>query len=108
MEIYKKESLEQTYQALHEAYSEGVNLEFGSKNGAFNYRHAKQILGASRKWCLDNQINFTPALLINGQEFPKEYERSDIGYFIEDLIETNQAQFNEENQELMALMNNPS
>jgi uncharacterized membrane protein/thiol-disulfide isomerase/thioredoxin len=39
-------------------------------------------------WCKDNAINFTPEILINGQSFPKEYEKTDLVYFIEDLHES--------------------
>ena len=35
-----------------------------------------------------NKINFTPALLLNGLQYPKRgYEKSDVLFFIEDLIE---------------------
>lgn len=34
----------------------------------------------------DNEITFTPAMLINGYQFPKIYEVKDIFYFIDDLI----------------------
>ena len=46
-----------------------------------------EILKRERNWCIENNINFTPELLINGQSFPKEYDRSDLVYFIEDLHE---------------------
>lgn len=35
----------------------------------------------------ENQFNFTPTILINGYQFPKIYDREDIQYFFEDLIE---------------------
>ncbi|WP_458627593.1 vitamin K epoxide reductase family protein [Winogradskyella sp. PC D3.3] len=38
-------------------------------------------------WCTKSSINFTPEILINGQSYPRLYERSDLIYFIEDLIE---------------------
>jgi uncharacterized membrane protein len=34
-----------------------------------------------------NGLNFTPAFLINGQIYPKIYEKEDILYFIQDLID---------------------
>jgi hypothetical protein len=32
--------------------------------------------------------NFTPEILINGHSFPKEYDRADLVYFVEDLYES--------------------
>ena len=45
------------------------------------------ILKEEKKWCIKNNINFTPELLINGKSYPKEYDKSHLHYFIEDLIE---------------------
>ncbi len=41
-------------------------------------------------WCKENAINFTPEVLINGKSFPKEYNRTDLIFFIEDLEENSQ------------------
>ena len=38
-------------------------------------------------WCKENAINFTPEILVNGKSFPKEYNRTDLIFFIEDLEE---------------------
>lgn len=35
----------------------------------------------------DNQLNFTPIILLNGRLFPQMYNREDIFYFIEELLE---------------------
>jgi uncharacterized membrane protein len=45
------------------------------------------VLEKENAWCKENVINFTPEILINGQSFPKEYNRLDLVYFIEDLNE---------------------
>jgi hypothetical protein len=45
------------------------------------------ILEREKLWCTEQSINFTPEILINGQSFPKEYDRIDLIYFIEDLYE---------------------
>lgn len=34
-----------------------------------------------------NNLNFTPLLIINNYQFPKSYDREDIFYFIDDLLE---------------------
>lgn len=38
-----------------------------------------------KQWCQDNKINFTPEIFANGMTYPKEYERADLLFFIEDL-----------------------
>ncbi len=38
-------------------------------------------------WCTNNAINFTPEILINGKSYPKEYQKEDLIFFIEDLEE---------------------
>ena len=40
-----------------------------------------------KEWCGEHKINFTPEILVNGYSYPKEYERADITYFIEELHE---------------------
>lgn len=44
-------------------------------------------LEKEKDWCTENAINFTPEILINGKSFPKEYNRTDLILFIEDLEE---------------------
>ncbi|MFY0629889.1 MAG: thioredoxin domain-containing protein [Flavobacteriaceae bacterium] len=44
-------------------------------------------LTKQKDWCTENKINFTPEILINGRSFPKEYDRPDLVYFIEELHE---------------------
>ena len=45
------------------------------------------IYSCQYKWCEDNDYNFTPAIFINGYEYPKVYNRKSLGFFINDLIE---------------------
>ena len=49
----------------------------------------KDILETEYNWCLDNSINFTPEILVNGKSFPKTYDRKDLLFFIEELNEDN-------------------
>jgi len=87
LEIYA-ESEETCIEALHEVYKSDVNLnQWLDKWGACNNSAFSDILQLQQKWCHKNNINFTPALYIDGKQFPKEYNRSDLNYFIEDLIE---------------------
>ena len=36
---------------------------------------------------LTKRLNFTPAFLFNGFIFPQKYEKEDILYFVQDLVE---------------------
>jgi len=47
-----------------------------------------ESLNSHYNWCLENDINYTPATLIGNYFFPKEYEIKDLSLFIDFLIET--------------------
>lgn len=38
-------------------------------------------------WCQENDYNFTPAIFINGYEYPQTYERELLLFFVKDFIE---------------------
>lgn len=44
-------------------------------------------LAEQKNWCEQNNINFTPEILLNGKSFPNEYNRSDLINFIEDIVD---------------------
>ncbi len=46
-----------------------------------------EILENQYNWNLQNKLTFTPAIIINHFHFPKEYDRSDLIYFIEELAD---------------------
>ncbi|MBA6156390.1 thioredoxin domain-containing protein [Tenacibaculum sp. S7007] len=50
----------------------------------------KKELERESSWCKENAINFTPEILVNGKSFPKEYNRTDLIFFIEELEENYQ------------------
>ena len=74
--------------AMHEAYSENANLEkWLAKWGEPNSLELNDALIKQKEWCHNNGINFTPALFVNNRAYPKEYDKEDLVYFIEDLAE---------------------
>lgn len=88
IELYNIEGAEACLNAMHYIY-EGQEPEswittFGACN---NKEYYIDVLQKESEWCKENAINFTPEILINGRSFPKEYDRSDLIYFIEDLHE---------------------
>lgn len=88
---------------LDEVYSENANLtHWLQKLKPVSNPFYDQSLEEQSRWCIDNDINFTPALFINGFTFPGEYERSDLIYFIEDLIELVETEVPAEHQQRIA------
>ncbi len=88
LEIYATESEKEIMNALHEVYKSDTDLNMWLKKwGQISDTSYSTVLQTQQEWCHKNNINFTPALYINGRQFPKEYQRSDLNYFIEDLIE---------------------
>jgi uncharacterized membrane protein len=87
-EIYFKDGKNHCLKAMNEAYEDNVNLNtWIDKWGESSLGKYDQLLNMQQNWCINNIINFTPALFINGRAFPKEYDRSDLVYFIDDLVE---------------------
>jgi hypothetical protein len=44
-----------------------------------------ELLNQQFSWNQENKITYTPAIIINNHLFPKEYDRNDLIYFINDL-----------------------
>ena len=88
LEIYNNDSADKCKKALLEAYKKDADLEKWILNwGITKSNEFNSVLIKQKDWCTANKINFTPAVLLNGKQYPKEYDRSDIGYFIEELAE---------------------
>lgn len=52
-----------------------------------NTEEVDQILIAQNNFCIKEGIHYTPAIYINGYEYPKAYERSELEFFITELVE---------------------
>lgn len=90
LEIYHTTNEDQCLKALSDIYGELDAETWLKKWGETSDRSYLEILKNEKEWCNDNKINFTPAILINGRQYPKEYGRMDLLYFLEDLIEENE------------------
>lgn len=87
IELYKSKSQEDCLLALSEIYGK-IDANTWLQNwGETSDVECITVLEKEKEWCTNNKINFTPAIIINGKEFPKEYDRTDLLYFIDDLIE---------------------
>lgn len=69
---YETNDLEGLMNKFHISENSNYNLDVYKNIGEENF---------------EKQLNFTPVILINGYPFPEKYERSDIMYFVDDLLE---------------------
>ena len=73
---------------LDTLYAEEESLERWMTEQNFQTKPSYDtIMELQKDWCANNDINFTPALYVNNREFPDEYDRSDLVYFLDDIIE---------------------
>ena len=89
MHLYNNDKIEDCKLAMHDAYGGLVPKDWMLKweNYTINTNKILDILKQQKDWCADNNLNFTPAILINGYQFPRVYERKDLMFFIEELGE---------------------
>ncbi|CAM1359875.1 conserved membrane hypothetical protein [Tenacibaculum litopenaei] len=89
LEIYKDKGQHECLKAMNEIYEKGNAERWLQKWGSCAFpEHQLSELERQNNWCADNAINFTPEILINGMSYPKEYDRSDLIFFIEELEES--------------------
>lgn len=59
-------------------------LRFGDQTADPDFLH---YYDAVNQWCLDQQIDLTPVMFINGFLYPTDYDIQFLPYFINDLLE---------------------
>ena len=88
IDIYHIEGSDKCLNAMHDIYNNRKPEQWFKTYGICdNQERALNSLEKQSEWCISNGLNFTPVILINGKSFPKEYERTDLIYFVEDLNE---------------------
>ncbi|MEX0274434.1 MAG: vitamin K epoxide reductase family protein [Flavobacteriaceae bacterium] len=76
------------HKALDAAYSgQGTLAEWLREWGRSPDHIYDGVLREQQKWCLENDINFTPLILLDGREIPEGYDLGDISFFTEDILE---------------------
>lgn len=55
----------------------------------FDFSKIDAIYNSQNNFCTNNGYNYTPAIYINGFEYPRLYDRSNLEFFINELIEDN-------------------
>ena len=86
MELYFESGTSICLEAMDDAYGDMDGSDWLEKWGESRQAgpYQKWLL-EQQAWCAAHKINFTPQLLVNGKAYPREYERKDLLYFIEDL-----------------------
>lgn len=93
LNIYNIDGESNALKALSEVYKEDVNLQKWLDSQANKITNSfDDVLNDQHQWCMINAINFTPALYLNNKQFPQEYDRTDLIYFIDDFIESHSVQ----------------
>ncbi|MBK5209912.1 MAG: thioredoxin domain-containing protein [Flavobacteriaceae bacterium] len=87
LELYHTTNEKNCLYALSDIYGEMDANTWLKKWGETINKTYLTTLKYEKEWCNNNKINFTPALFLNGQQYPKEYGKMDLLYFIDELIE---------------------
>jgi len=75
-----------SYAALKDWFANRNVDSWQAKYGISENTMALETLEIHRKWCSINDVNYTPASILNNQFFPKSYEIKDLPLFIQDII----------------------
>lgn len=92
LEIFHTKGEQKCLTAMDEVYSGNSYLTWLKKWGETMNKNHTNILLAQKNWCTENNILFTPEILLNGRPYPKEYEYKELQYFLEDLAEIEEFQ----------------
>ncbi len=89
--IYQDEGPGKAMEALDAIYNgQAVEEWFASYKKETNQN---TLLFKQQQWCDHHDFNFTPVILINGQAYPKLFQREDLIYFVDELIEKEEVAF---------------
>ncbi len=91
MHIYFNESIENFKNKMNYWYETKNITSWLDKNqlNDFDFSKIDSIYNYQNTFCTNSGYNYTPAIFINGYEYPKLYERNNLEFFINDLIEDN-------------------
>ncbi|WP_185288883.1 vitamin K epoxide reductase family protein [Chryseobacterium lactis] len=73
-----------------QGYSENKERWYKKYDKYFgNPEDAITVLKGHEKWVRDNGVHFTPNIFLNDREYPIQYERADLEYFIPEFLSEN-------------------
>ena len=84
---------ENIVEAISDWHIKKMELELWQKKWTVNSISMKvnQQIQQQYDWCSKNGFNYTPVKIINTRLYPSEYELSELKYFINDILENNEA-----------------
>lgn len=83
---------EKTEQAISDWHIANMPLDKWTEKWGMNSVDMKvtQQLYQQYSWCLQNNFNYTPVKIINGKQFPNQYNISELRYFFSDFSKENE------------------
>jgi len=73
-----------------QGYSENKNGWYKKYSKYFeSSEHALELLRGHEKWVSSNSVHFTPNIFMNDTEYPIQYERADLEFFIPEFLSEN-------------------
>ena len=88
LELFHADSPSACLEALHDIYGEYTPDKWFVKWSTCKDNDTYlNILKIQTQWCNDNDVNFTPEILVDGYSYPMTYQRNDLIYFIDELQE---------------------
>lgn len=95
LELYTEKGQTKCLKAMHEVYGGSKPNEWLQKWGNCSKPNLYlPLLETQFNWCQENNINFTPEILVNGKPYPKIFDRQDLIHFIENLEEISETNKN--------------
>src|SRR5690606_20801350 len=86
--IYILESKQLFLEAFHYWFEHKDITIWNKKYGNFQIaENAEEILKSHHLWALNNKFQFTPAIFINDYPFPRKFDRENLPYFMEEILE---------------------
>ena len=86
LKLYAMDDIKLCMRAMDEIYAQDSNIgQWLEKYKNYQNEDFDKDIANASDWCQEQGINFTPAVYLNGQEFPKAYALSDLALFEEEL-----------------------
>ncbi len=74
--------------SLNDWHIEKLDLEKWKSKWENNHsENSTKMISTHYNWCTENDINYTPSIILNGYILPNEYQLNELNYFINELIE---------------------
>lgn len=85
--IYSFNNTKMFVKAIKEWYDDTNLKNWLTKYNLDVTENFDETMNLHNDWCKKNKISYTPAIFINGYEYPKLYERDNLEYYVAELIE---------------------